>query len=139
MIKNKGLKVMSSIIVTLVTFFVGSALAERVARDNKGEGYVFIGGSVKEIIVSESVVEENRKLIGWERKKREPIETKLRRLMKKEEMIQNDYIKQRQELERIKKEQEWRQEQERSQEQERMREQEKRQEQDRIKKEDWFR
>jgi hypothetical protein len=104
MIKNKGLKVMFSIIVTLVTFFVGSALAERVARDNKGEGYVFIGGSVKEIIVSESVVEENRKLIGWERKKREPIETKLRRLMKKEEMIQNDYIKQRQELERIKKE-----------------------------------
>lgn len=139
MIKNKGLKVMSSIIVTLVTFFVGSALAERVTRVNKGEGYVFIGGSVKEIIVSKSVVEENRKLIGWERKKREPIETKLRRLMKKEEMIQNDYIKQRQELERIKKEQEWRQEQERSQEQERMREQEKRQERDRIKKEDWFR
>jgi len=139
MIKNKGLKVMFSIIVTLVTFFVGSALAERVARDNKGEGYVFIGGSVKEIIVSESVVEENRKLIGWERKKREPIETKLRRLMKKEEMIQNDYIKQRQELERIKKEQEWRQEQERRQEQEEMQEQEKRQEQERIKKEDWFR
>ena len=139
MIKNKGFMVMSSIIVTLVTFFVGSALAERVARVSKGEGYVFIGGSVKEIIVSKSVVEENRKLIGWERKKREPIETKLRRLMKKEEMIQNDYIKQRQELERIKKEQEWRQEQERSQEQERMREQEKRQERDRIKKEDWFR
>ncbi|MBW2247817.1 MAG: hypothetical protein JRF62_11660 [Deltaproteobacteria bacterium] len=139
MIKIKGLLVMSSIIVIVATFFVGSALAERVARDNKGEGYVFIGGSVKEIIVSESVIEENRKLIGWERKKREPIETKLRRLMKKEEMIQNDYIKQRQELERIKKEQEWRQEQERSQEQERMREQEKRQEQDRIKKEDWFR
>jgi len=139
MIKIKGLLVMSSIIVIVATFFVGSALAERVARDNKGEGYVFIGGSVKEVIVSESVIEENRKLIGWERKKREPIETKLRRLMKKEEMIQNDYIKQRQELERIKKEQEWRQEQERSQEQERMREQEKRQEQDRIKKEDWFR
>ena len=98
MIKIKGLLVMSSIIVTFVTFFVGSAFAERVARDNKGEGYVFIGGSVKEIIVSESVIEENRKLIGWERKKREPIETKLRRLMKKEEMIQNDYIKQRQEL-----------------------------------------
>ena len=52
MIKIKGLLVMSSIIVTFVTFFVGSALAERVARDNKGEGYVFIGGSVKEIIVS---------------------------------------------------------------------------------------
>jgi membrane protein involved in colicin uptake len=139
MIKNKGLKVMSSIIVTLVTFFVGSALAKRVARDNTEKGYVFIGGSVKEIIVSESVVEENRKLIAWERKKREPIETKLRRLMKKEEMIQNDYIKRRQEQERIKKEQEWRQEQERMQEQESMQEQEKRQEQERIKKEDWFR
>lgn len=34
MIKNKGLIVMSSIIVTVVTFFVGIALAERVARVN---------------------------------------------------------------------------------------------------------
>jgi hypothetical protein len=136
MIKIKGLLVMSSIIVTLVTFFVGSALAERVARVNKEKGYVFIDGSGKEISVSESVVEENRKLIGWERKKREPIEKKLRRLMEKEErlmekqeMIQDDYIKRRQEQERIEEEQE----------QERRQEQEKRQEQERIKKEDWFR
>lgn len=111
MIKNKGLIVMSSIIVTVVTFFVGIALAERVARVYKEKGHVFIDGSVKEISVSESVVEKNRKLVGWERTKREPIEKKLRRLMEKEErlmekqeMIQDDYIKQRQEQERIKKE-----------------------------------
>jgi membrane protein involved in colicin uptake len=123
--------------VIVVTFFVGSALAERVARDNTEKGYVFIGGSVTEIIVSESVIEENRKLIGWERKKREPIETKLRRLMneeerlnKKQEVIQDDYIERRQEQERIK---------EQEQEQEKMQEQERRQEQERIKKEDWFR
>ena len=104
MIKNKGLLVMSSIIVTVVTFSVGIALAARVAGVNKEKGYVFIDGSVKEISVSESVVEKNRKLVGWERTKREPIEKKLRRLMEKEEMIQDDYIKQRQEQERIKKE-----------------------------------
>jgi membrane protein involved in colicin uptake len=139
MIKNKGLMVMFLIIVIVVTFFTGIAFAERVARDNKGEGYVFIGGSVTEIIVSESVIEENRKLIGWERKKREPIETKLRRLMneeerlnKKQEVIQDDYIKRRQEQERIK-------EEEQEEEQEKMQEQERRQEQERIKKEDWFR
>ena len=84
MIKIKGLLVMSSIIVTLVTFFVGSALVERVARVNKEKGYVFIDGSGKEITVSESVVEKNRKLVGWERKKREPLETKLRRLLDKD-------------------------------------------------------
>ena len=124
MIKNKGLLVRSSIIVTVVTFFVGIALAERVAGVYKEKGCVFIDGSVKEISVSESVVEKNRKLVGWERTKREPIEKKLRRLMEKEErlmekqeMIQDDYIKRRQKQE----------------------EQERRQEQERIKKEDWFR
>jgi membrane protein involved in colicin uptake len=136
MIKNKGLMVMFLIIVIVVTFFVGNALAERVARDHTEKGYVFIGGSVTEISVSESVIEENRKLVGWERKRREPIEKKLRRLMEKDErlmeqqeMIQNDYIKRRQEQERLKEEQE----------QERRQEQEKREEQERIKKEDWFR
>ena len=110
MIKNKGLKVMSSIIVTRVIFFVGSALAERVARVNKEKGYVFIDGSV-----SGSVVEENRKLIGWERRRKNiSKEEQLRRLRIKQEMIQNDYIKRKQEQER-------------------------RQEQQRIKKEDWFR
>ena len=139
MIKIKGLLVMSSIIVTVVTFFVGIALAERVTRVNKVKGCVFIDGSVKEISVSESVVEKNRKLVGWERKKREPIEKKLRRLldkderlMEKQEIIQDDYIKRRQEQERRKKQEE----QERRQEQE---EQEERQEQEKIKKEDWFR
>jgi membrane protein involved in colicin uptake len=136
MIKNKGLKVMSSIIVTLVTFFVGSALAERVARDNTEKGYVFIGGSVKEITVSESVVEENRKLIGWERRRKDiSKEEQLRRLRIKQEMIQNDYIKRRQELERRQEQEEL----ERRQKQEEEQEQEKRQEQQRIKKEDWFR
>jgi hypothetical protein len=137
--KNKGLMVMSSIIVTGATFFVGIALAERVARVHTQKEYIFIDGSVKDISVSEDVVEENRKLVGWERKKRDPIEKKLRRLMQKQEIIQNDYIKQREEQERIKKEQEWRQEQEWKQEQEWREEQEKRQEQERIKKEDWFR
>ena len=133
MIKNKGRMVVSSIILIVTTFFLGSAFAERVGKGNKENGCVFIKGSVKEISVSESVVEENRKLVVWERKKREPIEKKLRKLMKKQEMIQDDYIKQRQEQERIKKEEEWRQEQEQRQ------EQEKRQEQERIKKENWFR
>jgi len=125
MIKIKGLPVIPSIIVIVVTFFVGIALAERVTRVNKEKGCVFIDGSVKEISVSESVVEKNRKLVGWERKKREPIEKKLRRLMneeerlmEKQEIIQDDYIKRRQEQRQ---------------------EQEKRQEQERIKKEDWFR
>jgi hypothetical protein len=111
MIKIKGLPVIPSIIVIVVTFFVGIALAERVTRVNKEKGCVFIDGSVKEISVSESVVEKNRKLVGWERKKREPIEKKLRRLMneeerlmEKQEIIQDDYIKRRQEQERIKKE-----------------------------------
>jgi membrane protein involved in colicin uptake len=137
--KNKGLMVMSLIIVIVVTLFVGIALAERVARVHTQNEYIFIDGSVKEISVSESVVEENRKLVAWERKKREPIEKKLRRLMdkderlmEKQEMIQDDYIKRRQEQERIK-------EEEQEEEQERMQEQEKRQEQERIKKEDWFR
>ena len=70
MIKIKGLFVMSSIIVTIVTFFVGIALAERIAKVNKEKECVFIDGSVKEISVSESVVEKNRKLVGWERKKK---------------------------------------------------------------------
>ena len=136
MIKIKGLLVMSSIIVTLVTFFVGSALAERVARVNKEKGYVFIDGSGKEITVSESVVEENRKLIGWERRRKNiSKEEQLRRLRIKQEMIQNDYIKRRQELERRQEQEEL----ERRQKQEEEQEQEKRQEQQRIKKEDWFR
>jgi hypothetical protein len=139
MIRNKGLMVMSLIIVIVVTLFVGIALADRVARVHTEKRFIFIDGSVKEISVSESVVEENRKLIGWERKKRDPIEKKLRRLMEQQEIIQEDYIKRRQEQERIKKEQEWIQEQEWRQEQEQRQEQEHRQEQERIKKEDWFR
>ncbi len=42
MIKIKELLVMSSIIVTVVTFFVGIALAERVARVYKEKGLVSI-------------------------------------------------------------------------------------------------
>ena len=136
MIKNKGLKFMYSIIVTLVIFFAGSALAERIARDNTEKGYVFICDSVEEITVSESVVEENRKLIGWERRRKNiSKEEQLRRLRIKQEMIQNDYIKRRQELERRQEQEEL----ERRQKQEEEQEQEKRQEQQRIKKEDWFR
>ena len=136
MIKNKGLKIMYSSIVTLVIFFVGSALAERIARDNTEKGYVFICDSLEEIKVSESVVEENRKLIGWERRRKNiSKEEQLRRLRIKQEMIQNDYIKQRQEIERRQEQEEL----ERRQKQEEEQEQEKRQEQQRIKKEDWFR
>jgi membrane protein involved in colicin uptake len=136
MIKNKGLKFMYSIIVTLVIFFAGSALAERIASHNTEKGYVFICDSVEEITVSESVVEENRKLIGWERRRKNiSKEEQLRRLRIKQEMIQNDYIKRRQELERRQEQEEL----ERRQKQEEEQEQEKRQEQQRIKKEDWFR
>jgi preprotein translocase subunit SecF len=136
MIKNKGLMVMFLIIVIVVTFFVGSAFAERVTRDNTEKGCVFIGGSVTEISVSESVVEKNRILLGSERKKRKSIEKIYRESAERQKIIQEDYMRMMQERERIQKEEE---EQERIKEQEKEEEQEREKEQERIKKEDWFR
>jgi flagellar biosynthesis GTPase FlhF len=169
MIKIKELLIIPTILVIVVTFFGGIAFAAKVTSINKeksdvfvndAEGYGLIRGTgkcfllpsgeqlvdkiVQEIFPSEFVVEKNRKLVEWERKERKSTYQKWKEVLDKQSIIQNDYIKRRQEEERIKEQEEERmqeQEEERMQEQEeeRMQEQEKRQEQEKIKKEDWFR
>jgi membrane protein involved in colicin uptake len=91
---------------------------------------------VQEISSSEFVVEKNRKLVGWERKERKSTYQKWKEVLDKQSIIQDDYIKRRQEEERMQEQEEERMQE---QEEERMQEQEKRQEQEKIKKEDWFR
>ena len=159
--KIKGLLVMPTIIVIVVTFFGGIAFAAIVTRVNKEKGDVFVDDGeisglimgtekcfflppgeqlvdsiVQEISDSESVVEKNIKLVGWGKKeKRKSTKQKYREALDKQLKIQDDYIKRRKEQERIKKEEEI----ERRKEQERREEQETKEYLERIKKEDPFR
>jgi hypothetical protein len=159
--KIKGLLIMPTILVIVVTFFGGIAFAARVTSVNKEKGHVFVDDGevfglimgtekcfflppgeqlvdsiVQEISASESVAEKNKKLVGWERKeKRKSTYQKYKESLDKQLLIQDDYIKRRQEQERIKKEEEieWRKEQEER------KKQELEQEREKIKKEDPFR
>jgi hypothetical protein len=162
--KTKGLLIMPIIIIIVVTFFGSFAFAAKVTRVNKEKGYVFVDDGkisglimgtekcfflpsgeqlvdriVQEISASESVVSKNRELLGSGRRKRKSREKRHRKHGDKQEIIQDDYI--RQEQERIEEEEEERiEEEERKREQERIEEEEERKrEQERIKKEDWFR
>jgi hypothetical protein len=145
MIKIKELLIMPTILVIVVTFFGGIAFAAKVTSVNKEKGHVFVDDKevyglirgtgkcfflpsgeqlvdsiVQEISASEFVVEKNRKLVGWERKKRKSTYQKYKEVLDKQSIIQDDYIKRRQEEEKIK-------------------EQEMEQIRERIKKEDPFR
>jgi hypothetical protein len=127
--KIKGLLFALTIIVIVVTFFGGIAFATRDTKVSKEKGYVFVDDRevsglimgtekcfflppaeqlvdsiVQEISASESVIEKNRKLVGWERKKRKSTYQKYKESLDKQIIIQDDYIKRRQEQERIKKE-----------------------------------
>jgi hypothetical protein len=135
--KNKVFMVMSSIIIIVIgsAFFIGSALAEKIRKVHTEKESILINGSIKEISAPELVVKKNRILLLSERKKRRSIEQIYRENAARQKIIQEDYMRRKQERERIKKEEE----QERIKEQENKEEQEKEEEQERIKKEDWFR
>ena len=166
--KTKSLLIMPIIIIIVVTFFGSFAFAAKVTRVNKEKGYVFVDDGkisglimgtekcfflpsgeqlvdriVQEISASESVVGKNRELLGSGRKKRKSLKKRYRKHRDKQEIIQDDYIRQEQEkIEEERKQEQERiddEEEERKQEQERIEEEERKQEQERIKKEDWFR